>query len=256
MPHDESQHDDQSSAAQDPPRAAWIMPVLIALSTLALVVGVFVVQSASIGSDAGSQASASGAPSAEGGSHDGAPDLSGQEARDPDDLLAEGSVDAPVVMVMFTDYQCPFCAHWHYKTLPELREYVDRGELRIEYRDANVYGEDSERAARASLAAAMQGHYQEFQDIMFADGQIRYSDELTESALLEVAAGLGLDVDRFEQDMNSQEVADVIDANVQQAVDIGATATPIFIVDGTLVVGGQSADLFTEMIDEALAEAA
>lgn len=255
MPHNESQHDDHSSVAQDPPHAAWIMPVLIVVSTLALVVGVFAVQSASIGSDAGGRTSASGSPSEEGGSDDGRPDLSGQAARDPDDLLAEGPVDAPVVMVMFTDYQCPFCAHWHYKTAPVLREYVDRGELRIEYRDVNVYGEDSERAARASLAAAMQGHYQEFQGVMFADGQIRYSDELTESALLEVAAGLGLDVDRFEQDMNSQEVADVIDANAQQAIDIGVTATPIFIIDGTLIVGGQSTELFTEMIDEALAEA-
>lgn len=256
MHPNESPHDDHSSMAEGTsPHAAWFLPVLIVFSTLALVVGVFAVQSASIGSDEGSRASASGSPSGEGGSDNGAPDLSGQAARDPDDLLAEGPVDAPVVMVMFTDYQCPFCAHWHYKTAPVLREYVDRGELRIEYRDVNVYGEDSERAARASLAAAMQGRYQEFQDVMFADGQIRYSDELTESALLEVAAGLGLDVDRFEQDMNSQKVADVIDANAQQAVDIGATATPIFIIDGTLIVGGQSTDLFTEMIDEALAEA-
>src|SRR5699024_12256111 len=58
-----------------------------------------------------------------------------------------------------------------------------------------------------------------------------------------------------EQDMNSPEVAQVIDENAQLALDVGATATPMFIVDGGLVVGGQPADLFIEVIDQALAEA-
>ena len=255
MSPDEPQEGDHLTVAQDPSRPAWLMPVLIVVSTLALIVGVLVTQPGSIGADGADGATAPGSPTAEAGVDDGMPDLSEYEARDPDDLLAEGPVDAPVVMVMFTDYQCPFCAYWHYRTAPELRPYVERGELRIEYRDANVYGKDSERAARASLAAAMQGHLREFQDVMFVDGQIRYSDDLTDDALLEVAADLGLDVDRFEQDMNSPEVAQVIDENAQLALDVGATATPMFIVDGGLVVGGQPADLFIEVIDQALAEA-
>src|SRR5699024_12420900 len=116
-------------------------------------------------------------------------------------------------------------------------------------------GTGTERAARASLAAATHGHLREFQDVIFVDGQIGYSDELPDDALLEVAAELGLDVDRFEQDMNSPGVAQVIDENAQLALDVGATATPMFIVDGGLVVGGQPADLFIEVIDQALAEA-
>src|SRR5690606_7984605 len=63
------------------------------------------------------------------------PDLSSAETRDPADPLAEGPVDAPVVLVVFTDYQCPYCARWTEDTLPALREHVDRGELRIEWRD-------------------------------------------------------------------------------------------------------------------------
>src|SRR5699024_9713231 len=101
------------------------------------------------------------------------PDLSHEEARDPDDLLAEGPVDAPVVLVVFTDFQCPYCARWSHETLPELREYVDRGELRIEWRDVNIYGDDSERAARAALAAAKQCGLEEYHDMPFDRGGLR-----------------------------------------------------------------------------------
>ena len=55
------------------------------------------------------------------------PDLSDAESRDPEDLLADGPVDAPVVLVVFTDYQCPDRARWTHDTLPALQDYVERG---------------------------------------------------------------------------------------------------------------------------------
>src|SRR5690625_5575729 len=81
------------------------------------------------------------------------PDLSHEEARDPDDLLAEGPVDAPVVLLVFTDFQCPYCARWSHETRPARRWYVGRGGLRIEWRDVDNYGDGSGHTARHALPA-------------------------------------------------------------------------------------------------------
>src|SRR5699024_6015856 len=104
-----------------------------------------------------------------------------------------GPVDAPVVIVFFTDVQCPYCAQWVDETLPAMQEYVDRGELRIEWRDVNIYGDDSERGARASVAAAMQGQVEEYHAMLFEGGEIRSSGELSEESLVEEASELGMD---------------------------------------------------------------
>src|SRR5699024_12578038 len=137
-----------------------------------------------------------------------------------------GPADAPVVLVVFSDYQCPYCAKWSHETLPELREYVERGELRIEYRDVNIYGEDSERAARASLAAAMQGKHAEYHARRFEEGEIRSSGELDQESLVALAEELGLDTEQFEADMNSEAAETTIAEHAQHGSDLGAICTP------------------------------
>ena len=248
---------DEPSTTMGPPRRRWLTPVLIVLSTLALVAGVFVVHSAS--TDPGSEGTAAegGKPAAvvvEAPSEVAAPDLSSEESRNPEDLLAEGPVDAPVALVVFTDYQCPYCAQWTHETAPVMREYVERGELRIEWRDVNVYGEDSERAARASLAAAMQGEHEAYQQRLFEGGEIRSSADLSEEALIGLAGELGLDTVRFAEDLHSEEVASTIAANAQQGIELGALSTPAFLIGGTPTMGAQPTEVFVDMVDEALAE--
>lgn len=183
------------------------------------------------------------------------PDLSDAEARDPEDLLAEGPVDAPVVLVVFTDYQCPYCARWTHDTLPALQEYVERGELRIEWRDVNVYGEDSVRAARAALAAAMQGKHSEYQQALFVGGEIRSSRQLGEDALIALAEELGLDAEQFTADLHSEQVAHTISDNAEHGIELGAMTTPSFVLAGTPSVGAQPTEVFTDQIDEALEKA-
>lgn len=183
------------------------------------------------------------------------PDLSATERRDAEDLLAEGPTDAPVVMVVFTDYQCPYCARWSHETLPQLREYVARGELRIEWRDVNVYGEGSERAARASLAAAMQGRHTEYQQALFEDGEIRSAAQLGEQALIDLAEQLGLDPEQFTQDLRSEQVARTISENAAEGTELGAVTTPSFVIGGTPSVGAQPSAHFVDQIDDALEEA-
>lgn len=183
------------------------------------------------------------------------PDLSAAESREAGDPLAEGPVDAPVVLVVFTDYQCPYCARWTEETLPALREYVAAGELRIEWRDVNVYGEDSTRAARAALAAGRQGRHAEYQEALYDHGEIRPARELTEEAMIARAEELGLDVEQFAADLRSEEVARIVDEHAREGVELGVVTTPSFVLAGTPFVGAQPTATFVEMVETALADA-
>lgn len=178
-------------------------------------------------------------------------DLTQFERRDAADLLSAGPVDAPVALVVFSDYQCGFCAKWSDETLPLMLERAEAGELRIEWRDVNIFGEDSERAALASYAAAQQGAFWEFHEALFPGGE-KLSD-LSEAALISLADSLGLDTAQFSADMASDEAAAEIAQNAKLGLDLGAFSTPSFILGGTALVGAQPTEVFTSTLDAALA---
>ncbi|MFW7415827.1 DsbA family protein [Demequina sp. SO4-18] len=189
-------------------------------------------------------------PTAVGGEE--TPDLSAAERRDPDDPLAHGEVDAPVVLVVFSDYQCPYCAKWNAETLPEMQTYVDAGDLRIEHRDVNVFGEASVRGARAAYAAALQGEFDAMHGALFADGMHRASTQLSDEELLALAQQIGLDFERFESDYFSDATAEAVTRNQQLGLDLGAFSTPSFVLDGQPLVGAQPTDVFVNLMDAAL----
>lgn len=180
------------------------------------------------------------------------PDLSIAETRDPDDVLAVGPVDAPVVMVFFSDYQCPFCARWNYQTLPAMMEHVEAGDLRIEWRDVNVFGPESERAARAAYAAALQDRFLDYNNALFEDGKHRPKDQLTDNALIELADELGLDTEQFTTDFNSDKAADIVADNEKQGLDLGVNATPAFVIGGQPIMGAQPTSVFEDAFQAAL----
>lgn len=183
------------------------------------------------------------------------PDLSQFERRDPADVLAIGPVDAPVGMVVFSDYQCGYCAKWSTETLPEMVAQADAGNLRIEWRDINIFGEDSRRAALASYAAARQGAFLEYHDALFEGGQTRPAAQLTQEALVGLAGTLGLDTAQFAADMDSEQAAAEIDANQQLGMQLGVSSTPSFILGGQPIVGAQPTEVFIQTFDTALAAA-
>lgn len=180
------------------------------------------------------------------------PDYSYAERRDPDDPFAMGPVDAPVGLVVFSDYQCPFCAQWSHDTLPALQELAEEGELRIEHRDVNVYGPASKRAALAAYAAAEQNRFWDFHDALYEGGRTRSERDLSEDALIALAGALGMDTERFFADMISREAADEIAKNEDLGIEHGATSTPVFIYGGTPMVGAQSTEVFLDAHEAAL----
>lgn len=243
-----------------PSKPAWLLPVIVGvLALIVIALGYFVVAQPTVSQESTAPASTNddggGVVDVVPQDEDDQIDLSHIEQREPEDPLAIGPVDAPVTLVVFSDYQCPFCASWSDETLPVMMEYVDDEQLRIEWRDVNVYGADSERAAKAAYAAALQGQFWVYHDELYANGEIRQPDELTEAALTDLADELELDTEQFAADMHSNAVAEQIDVTEQLGLDIGAYSTPAFVVAGKPMVGAQPTDVFVEAVDDALADA-
>ena len=104
--------------------------------------------------------------------------------RTPSDPMALGAIDAPVVMVAFSDFRCPFCAQFSLETEPQLVDrYVEDGTLRIEWRDLPIFGKQSFDAARAGRAAAAQEKFWEFTHAVYADAPATGHADLTIAAL-------------------------------------------------------------------------
>ncbi|GAA2026173.1 thioredoxin domain-containing protein [Yaniella flava] len=231
----------------------WVMPVLVTLGIVAALIAAFFWGRSTVSpqADPGNQP-----PQQQGTEQAQAvPDEVVDQviSRDSDDPLAIGAVDAPVVMVMFSDYQCPFCSRWTHDTLPEMQQFVDDGELRVEFRDINMYGEDSRRAATASVAAGMQDQFEEYHDLLFPDGETL--EDFSTEALVELAADNGLDTEQFEEDMESEQTADIVAENEELGQSIGATSTPTFLMNNTPIVGAQPSEVFIESFEEELAAA-
>ncbi|QOR47310.1 thioredoxin domain-containing protein [Trueperella pecoris] len=185
----------------------------------------------------------------------GAPDFASIEQRVADDPLALGDVAAPVVMLAFSDYQCPFCALWTDRTLPVMKKYVEAGQLRIEWHDISIFGEDSERAALAALAAGAQGRFWDFHDELFAGGRIRQPQQLSHEELVAVADKLGLDVAKFSVDLAAPETAQTVAKNKALGSDLGVYSTPVFVINGKPIIGAQPEATFTDAVEAALKEA-
>lgn len=183
------------------------------------------------------------------------PDLTFVEERNADDVQAIGPVDAPVGLVIYSDYQCKFCAKWTNDTLPTMKQYAEQGDLRIEWRDVNQYGADSERASLAAHAAGKQGKYWEYHDMLFPNGTALAPDQLTEEALIARAAELGLDTAQFTTDLRSPESLLTVQQYAEQGRQLGVTGTPSFILGGVPVVGAQPTSVFVDLLEQQLSAA-
>lgn len=172
-----------------------------------------------------------------------------------DDPLAVGSLDAPVVMVQWTDYRCPFCAYFGRETLPELvKEYVDAGKVRIEFNDVAFFGDESFDAAVAARAAGKQGKFMEFTEALFAAAPESGHPDMPREALLEFATRAGIpDMVQFEADLDSAELAAQVEQSQALATQMGVSSVPFFAIGGQGVPGSLPLESFRELIDAQLA---
>ena len=153
---------------------------------------------------------------------------------------------APVTIVEFFDYQCPFCL----KANPALEEAIRQrpGKVRLLLKHLPLASHpDSVMAHQAALAAGEQGHFWEMHDLLFANQQkIKMPD------LLRYAQQLHLDVPRFRQRLETHHFERAIREDAVLGDALGVSATPSFFINGQTLVGYVSAERFEQAIDEAL----
>jgi protein-disulfide isomerase len=168
-----------------------------------------------------------------------------------------GAADAPVTVVEFTDYQCPFCKRFVQTTFPMLkRDFIDTGKVRWIVRDLPLgFHPNANKAAQAAHCAADQGRYWEMRDTLF-----RNNTNLGVQQLPGYAREIGLDVTAFEACLSGDRHQALIDQSSQEANRIRITGTPSFVigktagdtVSGQLVIGAQAPAVFTAAIQRVL----
>ncbi|MBE0010999.1 MULTISPECIES: DsbA family protein [unclassified Arthrobacter] len=230
-------------------RTATLIAALL-VGALILVIGLIASQRASSPAAEGSGVVVTEEPS---GQEDEVFDLSRRIADDP---LALGAIDAPVVLVEYADYRCPFCGVFSRETLPALvDEYVASGELRIEWRDLPVFGAESHDAAVAGRAAGEQDKFWEFNEAVFAAAPERGHISLPREELIRIAEEVGVaDLAAFTADLDSEALEQAVQADAEEAAALGATGTPLFLVNDIPISGAQPLEVFEQTIDAVLAE--
>jgi protein-disulfide isomerase len=170
-----------------------------------------------------------------------------------------GRADAPVTLVEFTDYQCPFCQRFFATTLRTLiAEYVDSGKVRYVVRDhpLDQLHPNARKAAEAAHCAGDQGKYWEMHDVLFASGGALAADQL-----INHARAVGLDSVQFDECLASGRHAAEVQRGVADGAAAGVQGTPSFVigptgdgdvVEGTPVRGAQPIETFRRIIDQAL----
>jgi protein-disulfide isomerase len=160
---------------------------------------------------------------------------------------SRGPKDAPITIVEFSEYQCPFCA----RVTPTLRALEQKyaGKIRIVYKDFPLQNHaQAPKAAEAAHCAGDQGKYWELHDRLFANQQ-----QLQVPQLKQHAAAIGLDRATFDQCLDSGRHAAIVQEDVDYGGTMGVASTPTLYINGRLVTGAQPAAIFESIIDEELA---
>jgi protein-disulfide isomerase len=161
---------------------------------------------------------------------------------------AKGPAAAPITIVEFSDFQCPYCARVN-PTLKQVEEkYGDK--LRMVFRDFPLVQihKEAAKAAEAGECAHEQGKFWEMHDRLFAN-----QSKLQVEALKQAASEIGLDSVKFNACLDSSKYASEVQSDVEEGARYGVTGTPAFFINGRLLGGAQPLQAFTEVIDEELA---
>ena len=178
-----------------------------------------------------------------------------RRSRDLTGVSMLGSKDAPLTIVEYTDYQCPFCQRFHVTAFPEIKKnYIDTGKVRFFSKDMPLdFHPNAMRAAMAARCAGEQNKFWELRDVMGAN-----PNSLDMEHIVGFAGDLKMDTQALRACIDSGKYKDPVQTDVLEAMKIGANGTPTFVVgksvgngvDGELVVGAMPFQMFDAKMKE------
>ncbi len=161
-----------------------------------------------------------------------------------------GDENAPVTIVEWSDFQCPFCARFYSQTEKKIvEEYVNTGKVKIIFKHfpLDQIHPFATVAALASECAGEQGKFREYHDILFNNYQAINAKNLNKWA-----SDLGLDQSKFDSCLESQKYLSKIKSDMAEGAKAGVRGTPGFLVNGQLISGAQPYSVFKSAIEAAL----
>jgi protein-disulfide isomerase len=160
---------------------------------------------------------------------------------------SKGPANAPIELIEFSDFQCPFCLRADPTVQQVLKTYGDK--IRFVYRHYPLPNHPFARpAAEAAACAGEQGKFWPYHDLLFAN-----PSKLSETDLKQHAVELGLNAPQFNSCVDTHKLKAVIDADLKDGEEAGVNGTPAFYINGRMISGAQPYDVFKKIIDEELA---
>ena len=166
-------------------------------------------------------------------------------------LPVKGEEDAPVTMIEFSEYQCPFCRRYAKETFPKIeKEYIQTGKVKYYFRDYPLsFHQYAQKAAEAARCANDQGKFWEYHDKIFKNQAI-----LNLENLKKWAADLGLNTAQFNECLDNGKFEEAVKKDFADGQLAGVRGTPSFFINGKLFRGAQPYGEFKKAIDKALGE--
>jgi protein-disulfide isomerase len=165
------------------------------------------------------------------------------------DDAVKGDPNAPVTIIEWSDYECPFCERFASQTLPAITEqYIETGKVKLVFKDFPLsFHANAQKAAEAAECAGEQDKYYDMHDLLFSKGVSGGVD-----AFKAYAAELELDTEKFNDCLDTGKMADEVAEDMQEGVSAGITGTPGFIVNGQQIKGAQPFQVFQQVIESFL----
>ncbi|MBI5742779.1 MAG: DsbA family protein [Candidatus Niyogibacteria bacterium] len=166
-----------------------------------------------------------------------------------------GNPSAPVTIIEYADFQCPFCGRFESTTVGQLKEkYVKTGQAKIIYRDFAFLGPESVESAEAARCANEQGKFWDFHDYLYAHQNGENQGAFAAMNLKKFAGALKLDQAKFDSCLDDHKYKSAVEASLKTGQALGVTGTPTTFVNGQEIVGAQPIAQFEALIKAALAK--
>jgi protein-disulfide isomerase len=165
----------------------------------------------------------------------------------------QGDQNAPVTLIEFSDFQCPYCGKFATETEQQIYDqYVKTGKLRFGYIHFTFLGEESQWAAEASECANDQNAFWPYHDYLFSHQSGENLGVFGKDNLKKFAVTLNLNADEFSQCLDSGKYTDLVKSQTSMAQNLGVSSTPTMVINGKVLLGAQPFAIFQQVIDSDL----